>query len=81
MGFISSLRSDAQAAFRVAGQGVSAMSRSWSTYRKGRWEADDDGGFIFSDTTSGVPINRYTAYTLSHWYRAINLISATCRRR
>lgn len=77
MGFLSSIRSDAEAALRVVGHGAKAMSRSWSTYRKGRWEADEDSGWLYSDTTSGVPINRYTAYTLSHWYRAMNLISGT----
>ena len=63
---ISSLRS----AYNV-------VRRSITSYRRGRWEATDDGEWLESKTSSGVPINRTTAYTSSYWWRAVNLISST----
>ena len=56
---------------------IGGIVRSITSYHRGRWGVDDDGNWLFSDTTSGVPVNRETAYTSSYWWRAINLISSS----
>lgn len=58
-----------------------AFRRSWSTYSGGRWAVDeDDTNWLSSETSSGVKIGRRKAYSVSHWYRALSIISSTCAK-
>lgn len=55
-----------------------AFMRSFSTYGSGRWRADeDDSDWAYTETGSGVEVTRRKAYSVSHWYRAVNVISST----